>query len=58
VEAERLGYDITFISKDIGKFSMDYYKHAKYRNCDGVVIASVDFKDPTSSALWRAKYRP
>ncbi|MEN6418098.1 MAG: LacI family DNA-binding transcriptional regulator [Clostridiaceae bacterium] len=46
VEAERLGYDITFISKDIGKFSMDYYKHAKYRNCDGVVIASVDFKDP------------
>jgi LacI family transcriptional regulator len=46
VEAERLGYDVTFISKDIGKFSMDYYKHAKYRNCDGVVIASVDFKDP------------
>lgn len=46
VEAECLGYDITFISKDIGKFSMDYYKHAKYRNCDGVVIASVDFKDP------------
>ena len=46
VEAERLGYDVTFISKDIGKFSMDYYRHAKYRNCDGVVIASVDFKDP------------
>ena len=46
VEAERLGYDITFISKDIGQFSMDYYQHTKYRNCDGVVIASVDFKDP------------
>ncbi|MCE5188581.1 MAG: LacI family transcriptional regulator [Eubacteriales bacterium] len=46
VEAERLGYDVTFISKDIGQFSMDYYQHAKYRNCDGVVIASVDFKDP------------
>jgi len=46
VEAESLGYDITFISKDIGKFSMDYYEHAKYRNCDGVVIASVDFTDP------------
>jgi LacI family transcriptional regulator len=45
-EAERLGYDITFISKDIGEFSMDYYEHAKYRNCDGVVIASVDFSDP------------
>lgn len=46
VEAERLGYDITFISKDIGEFSMDYYEHTKYRNCDGVVIASVDFSDP------------
>ena len=46
VEAERRGYDITFISKDIGEFSMDYYEHTKYRNCDGVVIASVDFSDP------------
>ena len=24
---------------------MSYYEHAKYRNCDGVVIASVDFHD-------------
>ena len=46
VEAERRGYDITFISKDIGEFQMDYYEHTKYRNCDGVVIASVDFSDP------------
>jgi len=46
VEAERLGYDITFISKDIGNFKMDYYEHARYRNCDGVVIASIDFADP------------
>lgn len=46
VEAERLGYDITFISKNLGSMSMTYYEHAKYRNCDGVVIASVDFKDP------------
>ncbi|MEN6595357.1 MAG: LacI family DNA-binding transcriptional regulator [Clostridiaceae bacterium] len=45
-EAEHLGYDITFISKNLGSFEMDYYEHAKYRNCDGVVIASVDFKDP------------
>jgi len=45
VEAERLGYDITFISKNIGSFTMDYYEHARYRNCDGVVIASVDFTD-------------
>ncbi len=46
VEAGRRGYDITFISKNIGEFSMDYYEHAKYRNCDGVVIASADFADP------------
>lgn len=45
-EAERLGYDITFISKDIGAMQMDYYEHAKYRNCDGVFIASADFTDP------------
>ena len=45
-EAEQLGYDITFISKDLGKLSMDYYEHAKYRSCDGVVIASADFHDP------------
>ena len=45
-EAENLGYDITFISKDLGKMQMDYYEHAKYRNCDGVVIASADFSDP------------
>ncbi len=42
-EAERLGYDITFTSSNIGNFKMSYYEHVKYRNCDGVVIASVDF---------------
>ena len=45
VEAERLGYDITFISRNIGSASMSYYEHCKYRGCDGVVIASVDFGD-------------
>ena len=45
-EAERLGYDITFISKDLGAMRMDYYEHAKYRSCDGVFIASADFADP------------
>jgi len=46
VEAERRGYDITFITKGLGTQFMSYYEHAKYRNCDGVVIASVDFKAP------------
>ncbi len=50
-ESERLGYDITFISKDLGRMSMDYYEHAKYRSCDGVVIASADFQDPAIMRL-------
>lgn len=46
VEAERLGYDITFISQNIGQRPMSYYEHCRYRGCDGVVTASIDFKDP------------
>jgi Transcriptional regulators len=45
-EAERLGYDITFISHNLGTMSMDYLEHTRYRSCDGVVIASADFHDP------------
>jgi LacI family transcriptional regulator len=45
-EAECLGYDMTFISRNIGRKPMSYYNHCKYRNCDGVVIACVDFNDP------------
>lgn len=46
VEAELLGFDITFISQNIGDITISYTEHAKYRNCDGVVIACVDFHDP------------
>lgn len=46
VEAERCGYDITFISNNIGQYEMSYLEHCRYRACDGVVIASVDFNDP------------
>jgi LacI family transcriptional regulator len=45
-EAERKGYDITFISRNIGNQKMSYLEHCKYRNYDGVVIASVDYTDP------------
>lgn len=44
--AERLGYDITFISHNIGNEPMTYYEHCKHRNCDGVIIACVGFNDP------------
>ncbi len=45
-EAEANGYDITFISNQVVGNCQTYYEHAKYRGCDGVVIASVDFHDP------------
>ena len=45
-EAEKSGYDITFISRNIGQKKMSYLEHCRYRNYDGVVIASVDFNDP------------
>ena len=45
-EAEARGYDITFISNNIGKEKMSFLQHCRYRNCDGVVIACVDFRNP------------
>ncbi|MGN0667409.1 MAG: LacI family DNA-binding transcriptional regulator [Huintestinicola sp.] len=41
-EAESEGYDITFISGNIGERSMTTYEHCMYRNVDGVVIVCVD----------------
>lgn len=46
VEAERQGYDITFINKHMGLRKMSYYEHSRYRGVDGVVIACIDFSDP------------
>lgn len=45
-EGERHGFDITFISNHVGNDTLTYYEHAKYRSCDGVIIASVDFHNP------------
>lgn len=42
-EAEKAGYDLTFISRDVGRQKMSTYEHCKYRNVDGVVIACTDF---------------
>ncbi len=46
MEAERCGYDITFISQNLGGKQMSFLEHCRYRKCDGVVIACVDFFDP------------
>ncbi len=45
-EAENLGYDITFITQKIGGRDTSFLEHARYRKCDGVLIASVDFHNP------------
>lgn len=45
-EAEANGYDITFISRQIGGNRMTYYEHCVCRNVDGVVIVCADdFED-------------
>lgn len=45
-ESEKLGYDITFIGKNLGGQPMSYLEHCRYRKCDGVLIANVDFENP------------
>ncbi len=45
-EAERQGYDITFINHNIGRNKMTYLEHCRYRNVDGVCLACVDFFAP------------
>jgi len=45
-EAELRGYDVTFISNNIGQSTMSYLEHCRYRACDGVVIVCADFNDP------------
>lgn len=44
-EAEKNGYDITFISTNIGSTHMTYYEHCKYRNVDGAIISCINFDD-------------
>lgn len=44
-EAESRGYDITFISRNLGGRPMSYLEHCRYRKCDGVIVACVDFSD-------------
>lgn len=48
---ESRGYDVTFISRDLGASGMSFLEHCRYRGCDGVAIANVDFEDPDVEAL-------
>ena len=50
-EAERCGYDITFINGDFGHTSTSYLQHARYRRVEGVAIICADFFDPAVQEL-------
>ena len=50
-EAERNGYDITFISHNMGESTMTYLEHCHYREVDGVCIACINFLEPEVSQL-------
>lgn len=45
-EAERRGYDITFITHRTDHNHMTYLQHCLYRNVDGVCIVNCHFDDP------------
>lgn len=51
-EAEANGYDITFISRQIGGTRMTYYEHCVCRNVDGaVIVCADDFEDAEVTEL-------
>ncbi len=50
-EAERCGYDITFISSDVGHQGASYLQHARYRRVEGVAIICADFLAPEVQEL-------
>ncbi len=43
--SEELGYDISFITEHMGGREISFLEHTRYRNCDGVIIASVDYTE-------------
>ncbi|MBR2561755.1 MAG: LacI family DNA-binding transcriptional regulator [Eubacterium sp.] len=54
-EAEKKGYDITFIGRNLGGEPMSYLEHCRYRKCDGVVIANVDFESRAVTELVKSE---
>ena len=45
-EAEKHGYDITFINHNISWTGMTYLEHCRYRNVDGVCVVCANFYAP------------
>ena len=51
LESEKRGYDITFISDNLGPTNTSYLQHARCRGLDGVAIICADFHDPLVQEL-------
>lgn len=51
VQAEKQGYDITFINTCSENRTMSYYERCRYRNFDGVAIVCAVYSDPEVLAL-------
>lgn len=46
VQAESMGYDITFINNYETQSAMTYLEHCRYRNFEGVVIVCAEYSNP------------
>lgn len=43
---ESNGYDLLFISRELGHSIYSYLEHCRYRNVDGVIVVHTDFSEP------------
>ncbi len=44
--AEKRGYEILFLNKEVGDQGMTYLEHCRYRSLDGVLVAYVNYREP------------
>lgn len=55
VQAEKMGYDVTFINNRLESRKMSYYEHCRYRNFDGVIIVCAEFGAANVEELMNGK---
>ena len=55
VEAERRGYDLIFLSENMGPTSTSYLQHALARGLDGVAVICADFLNPGVQELFNCE---
>lgn len=58
LEAEKMGYDLTFLNGNIGDEKTTYLQHALYRGFDGVCVICTDTNHPSFHELVHNKHFP